>query len=40
MGDRDFLEWMRYARDDLEVAQLLMGSQPRKREIIEQSQKS
>lgn len=30
----NFREWMRYARDDLEVAQLLMDSQLRKREII------
>jgi len=34
MGDHEFWEWVRYARDDLEVAQLLMALKPRKIEII------
>ena len=34
MGERDFEEWMRFARDDLEAAQFLMGMSPRKLEVI------
>ena len=34
MGEREFAEWSRFAQDDLEVARLLMGMEPRKIEII------
>lgn len=34
MGEREFEEWMRFARDDLEAARFLLGMSPRKLEVI------
>lgn len=34
MGSRECDEWLRFARDDLEAAEYLLGMQPRKIEII------
>lgn len=34
MGEPELREWLRFARDDLEAATLLLGSSPRKCEII------
>lgn len=34
MAESEFLEWMRFARDDLEVARIVLNHHPRKVEII------
>ena len=34
MAESEFLEWMRFAKDDLEAARILLDHRPRKVEII------